>query len=40
MLVVLFCVDRRNSGVIMSSEQCLSVVNHTFKGEGELFTYC
>ena len=22
----------------MSTEQCLSVVNHTIKGEGELFT--
>ena len=36
--VVLFCVGRRNSLAIMNTEQCLSVVNQTFKGEGELFT--
>ena len=28
MLVVLFCVDRRNSVVIMSTEQYLLTVNH------------
>ena len=38
MLVVLFCVDRRDYFVIMSTEQCLSVVSHIIKGIGELFT--
>ena len=38
MLAVLFCVDRRNYLVIMSTEQCVSIVNHIIKGEGELFT--
>ena len=36
MLVDLFCVDRRNYTVI--TEQCLSGINHTIKGEGELLT--
>ena len=36
MLVVSFCVDLRTSFVTMSN--CLPVVNHTTKGEGELFT--
>ena len=35
---VLFWVDRRNSFVITRTEQCLSVVHHTIRGEGELFT--
>ena len=38
MLVALFCVDRRNYVVIMSTEQCLSIVNHCIKGDDELFT--
>ena len=32
------CVDRQNYIVIMSTERCISVVNETRKGEGELFT--
>ena len=36
LLVVLFCVDRRHSVVIMSTDHCLSVVNHIIKGEGRL----
>ena len=35
---VLFCFNQRNYVVIMNIEQCISIVNHIIKGEGELFT--
>ena len=38
MLVVSFCVDRRNYVVIMSTEHCLSIGNHAIIGKRELFT--